>query len=201
MIYKFLDIPNYSLISNKIYDYVLTKTDIMTGDTVWNETNQQEILNEVPELKLVLDNLQLKVERHGGEAIAIVKADPGIGIKIHMDYDTEPRILWPIRNCQGSYTKFFKVNPTNIIQQRRVVDGSIYNYLITDPESAKQIDSLELTAPVVFTPWIPHGVWCNPDCNEPRLTMTIKFNNNTDFGKDLEKYNIPEVNNVKYIMI
>jgi hypothetical protein len=186
MIYKFLDIPDYSLISDKVYNYILNDTDILTGDAIWNWTNQEEVLDKVPELKLALDNLQLEVQR-----ISIVKANPGSNIRMHIDWDKEPRILWPIRNCQGSYTKFFKVDPTNIIEHRGV-KGDTY-YLITQPELAEQIDSLELTSPVLFTPWVAHGVWTNPNCNDPRLTMTIKFKTDTDFGMDLEKYNLTKV--------
>jgi hypothetical protein len=179
MIYKFFDIPNYSLISDKVYSYILNKTDIISGNAIWNWTNLQEVLNEVPELKIALDNLELEIDR-----ISIIKANPGATIRIHIDYDKAPRMLWPIRNCQGSYTKFFNVDPANIIEQRGV-KNDIY-YLITKPELAKQIDELELVAPVIFKPWIAHGVWTNPDCTGHRLTMTIKFKNSTEhvFPKD-----------------
>jgi len=179
MIYKFIDIPEHSLISDKVYNYVLNNTDIITSNAIWNWTNQQEVLRVVPELKISMDNLQLEVER-----ISIIKATPRATIRIHIDYDKEPRMLWPIKNCQGSYTKFFKVDPANIIEQRGV-KNDIY-YLITKPELAEQLDSLELVAPVMFKPWIAHGVWTNPDCAEHRLTMTIKFKNNTShvFPKD-----------------
>jgi len=179
MIYKFLDIPGHEIISNKIYDYVVSQTDILTGHAIWNWTNSNEVVQLVPELKTALDNLQLDIER-----ISIIKAQPKSTIRIHIDYDREPRMLWPIRNCQGSYTKFFNVDSSNIIEQRGV-KNDIY-YLITKPELAEQIDSLELVAPVMFKPWIAHGVWTDPECEEHRLTMTIKFKNDTShvFPKD-----------------
>jgi hypothetical protein len=179
MIYKFIDISNHEAISSKIYDYILTKTDILLGKAIWNWANDKEIISLVPELKTALDNLNLEVER-----ISVIKAEARANIRMHIDYDREPRLLWPIRNCQGSYTKFFNVDPANVIEQRGV-KNDIY-YLILKPETAVQIDSLELVAPVMFKPWVAHGVWTNPMCNEPRLTMTIKFKNNTDhvFPKD-----------------
>jgi hypothetical protein len=186
MIYKFLDIPEYRSIADKVYAYIVNNTDIISTNAFWNWTNQQELLAQIPELKLALDNLHLEVQR-----ISIVKVEPKQHIRIHIDWDKEPRILWPIRNCQGSHTKFFKIDPDNVIEQRGV-KGDTY-YLITRPELAEQIDSLELTAPVVFTPGVAHGVWPNPDYNEPRLTMTIKFKTDTDFAMDLEKYNLSKV--------
>jgi hypothetical protein len=173
MIYKFLDIPNHSLISDKVYDYILNNTDIITGNAIWNWTNQTAVLEAVPELKIAIDNLQLEIER-----ISIIKANPKTNIRIHIDYDKEPRALWPIKNCQGSFTKFFKVDPANIIE-RRGVKNDIY-YLVLKPEIAEQLDSLELLSPVIFKPCVAHGVWTNPMYNEPRLTMTIKFKNSTD---------------------
>lgn len=172
MIYKFIDIPRHEIISNKIYEYVVSKTDILTGQAIWNWTNSNEIVQLVPELKTALDNLELDIER-----ISIVKAQPKSNIRIHIDYDREPRMLWPISNCQGSYTKFFNVDSANIVEQRGI-KNDIY-YLIKNPESAKEIETLELVAPVMFKPWIAHGVWTNPAYNEPRLTMTIKFRNDT----------------------
>ena len=179
MIYKFIDIPQHELISDKIYTYIQTSTDILTGKAIWNWVNSQEILLLVPELLTAINKLELEIER-----ISIIKANPRSNIRIHIDYDKEPRMLWPIKNCSGSFTKFFKVDPANIIEHRGV-KNDIY-YLITKPELAEQIDVLELVAPVMFKPKIAHGVWTNPICDEPRLTMTIKFKNSTEhvFPKD-----------------
>jgi len=168
MIYEFIDIPEHEIISNKIYNYIVDKTDILSGTAIWNWVNTLEILELIPELKLSLENLNLEAQQ-----ISIIKANPRANLRIHIDYDREPRMLWPIRNCQGSYTKFFNVEKDNI-QKQIGIKGDIY-YLIMNPESAKQIDQLELTQPVIFDPSIPHGVWTNTKFDEPRISMTIKF--------------------------
>jgi len=179
MIYKFLNIPNHKSVSDQVYEYVLFKTRIMKANAIWNWANTQEILTTVPELKVALDQLNLEVQQ-----ISIVKAEPGSNIKMHIDYDQEPRALWPIKNTLGSYTKFFDVDTKNIVEQRGPM-GDIY-YEILNTDQATQIDSLELLAPVMFKPWIAHGIWSNPECAEPRLTMTIKFKNvaNYVFSED-----------------
>jgi len=173
MIYKFVNIPNYQFISNKMYSYIVNNTDIISGEAIWNWTNTEQVLRAVPELDKAITNLGLEIER-----ISIIKTKPKTNIRIHIDYDKEPRMLWPISNCQGSYTKFFNVDPANIVEQRGV-KNDIY-YLITKPELAEQIDSLELVSPVIFKPCVAHGVWTNPTYDTPRLTMTIKFKNSTD---------------------
>jgi hypothetical protein len=179
MIYKFINIPNYQLISDKMYSYIVNNTDIISGEAIWNWTNTEQVLTAVPELGKAITELGLEIER-----ISVIKTNPKTNIRIHIDYDKEPRMLWPIKNCAGSFTNFFKVDPENIVEKRGV-KNDIY-YLILHPELAEQLDSLELIAPVMFKPWIAHGVWSNPDCNNHRLTMTIKFKNSTDhvFPKD-----------------
>lgn len=173
MIYKFVNIPNCQLISDKMYSYIVDSTDILGGEAIWNWTNTEQVLRAVPELGKAITDLGLEIER-----ISIIKTEPKANIRIHIDYDKEPRMLWPIRNCVGSFTNFFKVDPENIVEKRGV-KNDIY-YLILRPELAEQIDSLELVAPVIFKPWVAHGVWSNQEFNEPRLTMTIKFKNSTD---------------------
>lgn len=179
MIYKFIDIPNYQIISDKMYDYIVNKTDILSGEAIWNWIDKDQVLNSIPELTEAMTNIGLEIER-----ISVIKTKSKTNIRIHIDYDKEPRMLWPIKNCVGSFTNFFKVDPKNIVEKRGV-KNDIY-YLILHPELAEQIDSLELVAPAMFKPWIAHGVWSNQKYNDPRLTMTIKFKNNTDhvFPKD-----------------
>lgn len=179
MIYKFIDIPNHQLISDKVYAYICSSTDILSGIAIWNWADDTQILTAVPELKEAILHLGLEIDR-----ISVIKVEPKANIRMHIDYDKEPRMLWPIKNCVGSFTKFFKVDSANIVEQRGV-KNDIY-YLILQPDLAEQIESLELVSPVMFKPWIAHGVWSNQEFNEPRLTMTIKFKNNTEhvFPKD-----------------
>jgi hypothetical protein len=178
MIYKFIDIPNHQLISDKVYNYILS-TKILTDKVVWNWVFWWELISAVPELEQALDLLNLEIDR-----IAIINAQPSSTVNIHIDYDTVPRMLWPISNCQGSYTNFYNVDPNNLTEhQGPKGDKSL---LVMHPELAEKIDTLELTAPVMFKPWIAHNIVTNPMYTESRISMTIRFKNNTDhvFPKD-----------------
>ena len=110
MNYKFIDIPNHEVISEKICYHVLNKTTVIKDAVMWSWINHSSLLADVPELLEVFKNLNLEVGR-----IAIINAPPKIVGNIHIDNDKTPRILWPIRNCQGSYTKFYDVDPDDII--------------------------------------------------------------------------------------
>ena len=175
MIYKFIDIENYELISEKVYKFVVEKTPIMQENAVWNFLNKNEILQEVPDLLQVFKDLG-ELEAWG---IFIVKCKPKIPINMHIDSDTHARLLWPIKNCEGSYNKFFEVESADI-ENRYGVKGDLY-YHIKNTEKAKLLETVELTQPIVFKPWIPHGVWPNPNSNEPRITMTIKFSKSLEY--------------------
>lgn len=177
MIYKNIDIKNYKVISEKVNDYVVKKTSILEGkNNVWNNLNIEDTLFHVPEL--------YEAFREMGDIIpqqlTIFKVDPGGTITIHTDGGKYSRLLWPIKNCEGSYTKFFKVEESNI---ERVINNqhkSSYGH-IKNPELAELIHSVELLQPIVFKPWVPHGIWTNPSLKEPRLTLTVFFDKTLDF--------------------
>lgn len=175
MIYKFIDIENYELISEKVYKFVVEKTPIMQENAVWNFLPKDQVLSEIPELLETFKKLGDLVPLH----LSVVKCRPNINIKMHIDSDTHARILWPIKNCEGSYTRFFEVQDVNV-EKRYGVKQDLY-YHINNVEDAKLIESVELIKPIIFKPWIPHGVWPNPNCTEPRLTLTIKFSKSLEY--------------------
>jgi hypothetical protein len=179
MIYKFIDISNHSLISDKVYKYILTKTRILESNVVWNWAFRWGMLEDIPELKHALEQLNLEASR-----IAIINSQPKSIGNIHIDYDTTPRILWPIKNCAGSYTKFYEVDRDNIIDHRGPNGDKSFH--IKDTSLARHIDTVELTSPIMFKPWVAHNIVTNPEYNESRITMTIQFKNSIDhvFPKD-----------------
>ena len=128
MIYKYIDIENQELISQKVYDYVVNRTSILQGNPkqVWNNLDTEDFLNRVPE-----------------------------------------------------FTKFFEVDE-KYIEKRDDNEGEKYAH-ITNTEEARLLESVELIKPIVFKPCIPHGIWTNPTCEEPRLTLTIAFNKSLEY--------------------
>jgi hypothetical protein len=108
--------------------------------------------------------------------VAIVYRNPGKEWGVHIDtglYDH--RLLWPVKNCQGSYTRFFDLNGNAAIT-RLGGEGDLYTEIRSD-YPLLEIDAVELTAPIIFNTRIPHGVFTNPKCAEPRLSATIGFRN------------------------
>lgn len=101
---------------------------------------------------------------------------------MHIDERANARLLWPIRNCAGSYTRFFDVADSDIEYRTGGQGDKKFGYYhIKNPRNAVMIGSVELTQPIVFEPSIPHDVLSNVDCKEPRLTMTLAFVNNIEY--------------------
>ena len=165
--YKKLDIPNHQIISDKMYDFVVNKTKILQKGIFWTYVNVFQVFDEIPDLKVITDSLDINVA-----AMAVIWAPPGLEGAIHIDYGKDTRILWPIKNCEGSYTRFFNVDPS-YVEVARLPNNEPY-YIITQPEPYEVLDNLELTQPAVFDSSIAHGVYTNPMYTEPRLTFTIR---------------------------
>jgi len=168
--YKFLSIENHELISKKLYEYVINKTDILEKKWDWNTLDRDAVLQFVPELAVACS----KIIDHPITMISIVHRPAGASGGVHVDVGNyDYRVLWPVANCQGSFTKFFDLNGNNLIETKGA-EGDTF-LTIEKKNPLIEIDAVELVAPVVFCTRTPHGVFTNPSCTESRLTATIGF--------------------------
>jgi hypothetical protein len=168
--FKFISVEQQQLISDKLYDYVIHHTDILKNAWQWNTLKKDDVLKFVPELAAELR----KIIDADITMIAIVYRKPNEQGGIHIDNGRATRVLWPVRNCAGSYTKFFDLNGNGVIEKFGKEGDRFLDIGKTFP--LKEIAAVELTSPVVFDSGIPHGVYTNPILDEPRLTATIAFN-------------------------
>jgi hypothetical protein len=166
--FKKIELADWEDLSSSVDNYIQT-TDILQKKYNWNTIDSVEILGKIPMLKTIFSVYDLKVR-----TVAIILRSPLSRGGIHIDSGVGVRALIPIKNCQGSYTKFFDVDKSKI-QIKIGADGDQYYHI---PESAvtAEIASVETITPIVFDPQVPHGVWTNPTCHSPRLTLTIGFN-------------------------
>jgi hypothetical protein len=165
--YQPIEVPNWKIISEKVYNFVID-TDIIKNQFSWNTINPKMLFKSVEELESSFDHLNLKIK-----TTAIIYRKPFYQGGIHIDSGIGIRALIPIRNYEGSYTKFFDVDNDKI----KISYGKEGDKFYQIPNSAvkKEIASIESKIPFVFNPQIPHGVYTNLHCNLPRLTLTIGF--------------------------
>jgi hypothetical protein len=166
--FKKIELTDWEDLSNGVDNYIQT-TDILQKKYSWNTIDSAEILDKIPMLETIFSVYNLKVK-----TVAIIFRSPLSRGGIHIDSGVGIRALIPIRNYQGSYTKFFDVDKSKI----QIKTGAAGDRYYDIPKSAiiAEIASVETITPIVFDPQVPHGVWTNPNLYGPRLTLTIGFN-------------------------
>ena len=168
-IFQHIDVEQQQLISDKLYDYIVNHTNIRRK-WGWTDVNLTTLRYHVPEL---FDELG-KIIDHEITMVAILMFQPKTIGEKHVDFEKHQyRMLWPVRNCKGSYTKFYDLNGNKLVtkfgkQGERYLAASGTYPLV-------EVASVELIKPIVFSPKILHGVYTNPEFDEPRLTATIGF--------------------------
>ena len=169
-LYHYLEFENFQNLSEKIYQYLVNKTNILETKYPWNSLNKQDVLKAIPEIELELE----KIIPSRIVLIAIFYSPPGFAGGVHIDAgDFKYRFLMPVYNCEKSYTKFFDVNGNNLIE---LISGeSDPYYLVEEKNPLIEIGSAETIAPLILDVKAPHGIFNNPDSTEPRLTLTIGF--------------------------
>jgi hypothetical protein len=171
-VYNFVTVENQEVISNKFYEYVVTQTNILETKYDWNTLKIDKVKKHVPELFAEC----AKLVNHPIDLISVIHRSPREQGKIHIDDGPSIyRLLWPVKNCQGSYTKFFDIGNNQV----KLIHNPNGNKFLTIERTHPfiEIASVELAKPLIFNTKIAHGVYTNPACNEPRLSVTIGFGN------------------------
>jgi len=170
------NVENQQLISDKLYNFIISKTNIIENCYSWNDLNLIELKKYVPELFLELE----KIIDSTITMAAVVCRCANSGGEPHIDYSKAARVLFPIKNCQGSYTKFYNLNGNTIIEKIGSKGNKWFEYSKEFP--LIETHSVELIKPIIFDSGIMHGVVVNPNCAEHRLTLTVRFK------KDIKSY-------------
>jgi hypothetical protein len=185
-IWKFLEVDNYQDISDEVYQYLLDHTSILDTrlTTFYNEVDVFQILKHVPSLrKFLSDNLLVP------EFMAIVVVVPGESSNLHVDHFTPyVRVLWPVKNCSGSLTKFYDI-PRDLLKEatNQWASTDIY-YEPTVKKDWPLIDQFELTRPLVFDVSVAHEVCPAPDTIGHRISFTIGFNRDLIISKSVKSW-------------
>jgi hypothetical protein len=145
-----LDCDNIDKISDGIYRYLSTKTDVLhTKKYGWHFINKKELLIDVPELIKFFSNYKL-VPRDA--AITIITENEHL--PIHID---EPPVIakinFPVLNTKGWANRWYD-------QNKKLVS-----------------EILDLSGPIVFNSQIPHSVEKTTAITVPRIVASFTFHN------------------------
>jgi hypothetical protein len=171
-IYKFLEVDNFHAISDEVYNYVVNHTDILKSQepVFFTDTDVQHALEHVPLLSDFL-NQRLLIPTKFSIIVVPANMDP----YLHVDTkDAFVRILWPVRNCKGSRTKFYDI-PRKYLKLSRLPNEGVIYYDIIKQHNWEQVDEFELSAPLIFDASVAHAVHPAPDATGHRISFSLGF--------------------------
>ena len=96
------------------------------------------------------------------------------------------RILWPIRNCEKSVTKFFDADPALV--QIEYLENNIPYYGVYDMKNLRMIDQFELSSPLVFDSGIAHSVHPAPNATKTRISFSIGFDEDLEISQSVDSW-------------
>jgi hypothetical protein len=183
-IYKFLNIDNHQVIGDEVYQYVVNHTDRLLDSHYFVDHTVHHMLSYCPLLAEFLNSRHLIPER----LATIVCANNDI-VSMHKDndgVDSYVRILWPVRNCQGSMTKLWQV-PDGAGKLTSDTNGILYTEFTMD-QPREQIGEFELSLPLVFDASCVHSVHPNTDLDGHRISFTIGFDKDLPISKSIKAW-------------
>jgi hypothetical protein len=166
--YKYIDIENYDLIQSEMKKFIFSKTSVIEDKLPWKFIDTFQLSKEIPVLCDFFKTRGLELD-----IAAAVYRRPYSQGGIHVDTSLFWRALLPVINCEGSKTKFFKFDPSKFKSGQGPDKDK--NLSLIPGETLDFLGELELNKPIIFDPQIPHGVYCNPDLREPRISLTLGF--------------------------
>jgi len=196
--YKFLNIPDHEQVSQEVLAFLEQHTDLINAcPQFWNPLEIKSVLRHVPSLMRFLKQHKLLPV----EMVAIIFDPATTYTRIHADpLETYVRILWPVKNCPGSVTKFYDI-PKELLTEGTETDWKdpskvhLDHYTNVDqgvwyPPLDREwlpMDQVELLAPIAFDGSVPHSVHPAPGM-DIRISFTIFFDKNLPISKSIDAW-------------
>lgn len=167
--WKRVPLENWQTISEKVKNYIITQTDILSNESFWNDLDFRKFDKSVPELRLGFEKLDLNLVGCFAVVVRGLK-----DFKIHDDIGDphSTRINIPILNCIGTSTIFYegKIEESQLLE----LPGG-FPYHLYDFDKCKEVDRVEINQPTALNVWTPHAIYVPPDSPIPRITITCGF--------------------------
>ena len=186
-IWKLFEVDNHQAISEQVYEYIINHTDILNskrGPVFYNDISPIHMVQHVPLLeKFLNDNFLIPT------TAAVIVLPPGRTNTLHVDtVDPFVRILWPVKNCQGSLTKLYDVPRECIELTYFPLESSTTYYNIVGDRDWPLLDEIELLQPVLIDVSVAHEVNLAPNATEPRISFTLGFDRDLPISKSIKAW-------------
>jgi hypothetical protein len=183
--FKFLDVKNYQILGNEVYDYLNKRTNLLRTPQplFFNELDVKDVRKNVKSVREWLTKNRLVAKRF----IVIIVPPGNQPDNLHFDRLVPyVRILWPIRNCENSVTKFFNADPANA--QIAYLENNIPYYRVDEFANLRMIDQFELSSPLVFDSGIAHSVHPAPNATKTRISFSIGFDEDLQISQSVDRW-------------
>ena len=162
--YKFLTVKDHHKISEQMFAYIHNYSGLLDSDPkFWTAFDLNSVLHHVPSLKKLLKRNSLTPIQI---SVIIVDPDRYEVQTIHKDLlEPHVRMLWPVKNCAGSRTKFYHIPNDFMHEIKSDHEHSNSNdtyYVPTVEKDWRLLTEVELISPIVFDASIAHAVHCAP---------------------------------------
>ena len=179
-----MNVSSHQKISNEVYKYIVDHTQILALENIFVDQDIDHMLSRCLRLAGFLSYHNLVPKR-----LATIVCASSSEIEMHKDNDgimPYIRILWPIRNCQGSKTKIWSV-PKDAGTVMVDTNGIVYTGFPSD-QKRSQIDEFELSHPVLFNASCAHSVHPAPGSTQTRISFTMGFDRDLPISKSIEAW-------------
>jgi len=166
--YKPIDIPDFEIIRQKVYD--LFPKNFNRTNLFYPENNLEPFL-EIKELTSFLENSNLLRQVYMFAFNVVTYGYPEI---IHVDTgEFNYSLNLPILNCENTFIKFYETSIEPRIVNYITSTKSSATYLGFYKKDCQLVKSLEMTKPHIINVKIPHGI-ANPN-KATRITLLIRL--------------------------
>lgn len=170
--YKYHDVPNFEVISEKLYQFVQDASTELKLD-FFNRFYLEEFLPYAPELTDIFQYLNVSKKN---TVLAIIKVDPRLENAPHTDVPPGNNLAvglnWPIFNCEDTYTVFYK--RLNDKYNAMLLDNNEMYYCYA-ASSIEEEYRVKINKPTAIRVDVPHNIINNT--NLPRYTASFRFEN------------------------
>lgn len=157
--YKFIDIPNYNQIRNKIHEQINILYPNVTSLFEWQPTNEL-ISFEVAE---VIENLGAKIRG------CCINCTTNSRSPIHVDTGKYHYSLnLPIANCEKTFIKFYHTK-----KQPQLIKTTNVEYWGFEEKDVDVLENIETNQPIIVNTKVAHSF--ESFQNKPRVMLLIRF--------------------------
>ena len=173
MYYRKIDIPNLPLLQEQILS--ILPNDLYASPRVYFPSDQSRFLN-LSELTNLLDLYNLK---HDAAAFAFYMMRPYSEGLVHIDWgDADYSMNIPIKNCNNTFTKFYKYIGEPELVPERNIQGVVHRpHYKFDNVILEKIDQFESNIPCVIHIKTPHNVVNRQPSF--RINLLIRYRDNS----------------------